>query len=94
MNIDISKIKFEETYVNTPFHKFTLYFIGPKDLVKDRYPEADHSTISLELTTRTTMISPSKNGVGYNWSDIKLDDDTIDGLIRLYVLRKHSLSTH
>lgn len=94
MNIDISKIKFEEAYDNTPFHEFTLYFIAPKDLVKDRYPEADHSTISLELTTETTMISPTKNGVDYDWSDIKFDEDTIDGLIRLYVLHKRRSSTN
>ena len=56
MDIDISKIKFEEAYDNAPFDEYTLYFIAPKDLVKDKYPEAEHSTISLELTTRTTMI--------------------------------------
>lgn len=94
MNIDISKIKFEEAYDNAPFEEFTLYFIAPKDLVKDKYPEAEYSTISLELTTRTTMISPTKNGMDYDWSDIKLDDDTMDRLIRLYVLSKYTLSTH
>lgn len=53
MDIDISKIKFEEVHDNVPFQEYTLYFIAPKDLVKDKYPEAEHSTISLELTTRT-----------------------------------------
>lgn len=88
MNIDISKIKFEEAYDNTPFEEYTLYFIAPIDLVKDKYPEAEHSTISLELTTRTAMISPTKNGMDYDWSDIELDNDTIDRLIALYVLHK------
>lgn len=27
MDIDISKIKFEEAYDNTPFEEYTLYFI-------------------------------------------------------------------
>lgn len=88
MNIDISKIKFEEAYDNTPFEEYTLYFIAPRDLVKDKYPEAEYSTISLELTTRTAMISPTKNGMDYDWSDIELDNGTIDRLIALYVLHK------
>ena len=89
MDIDISKIKFEEAYDNEPFDEYTLYFIAPKDLVKDKYPEAEHSTISLELTTRTIMISPTKDGMDYDWSDIELDNDTIDRLISLYELHKN-----
>lgn len=88
MKLDVSKIKFEEVYDNAPFEEFTLYFIAPIDLVKDKYPEAEHSTISLELTTRTTMISPTKDGVNYDWYDIELDNDTIDRLIALYILHK------
>lgn len=88
MKLDISKIEFEEAYDNTPFQEYTLYFIAPRDLVKDKYPEAEHSTISLELTTRTTMISPTKDGVDYDWYDIELDNDTIDRLIALYILYK------
>lgn len=83
MNIDISEVKFEESYDNVPFEEYTLYFIAPRDLVKDKYPEAEHSTISLELHTRTAMISPTKNGMDYDWSDIELDNDTIDRLIAL-----------
>ena len=91
MDIDISKIKFEEDYDNELFDEHTLYFIAPKDLVKDKYPEAEHSTISLELTTRTIMISPTKDGMDYDWSDIELDNDTIDRLIALYVLHKNRM---
>ena len=83
MNIDISKVKFEEAYDNTPFEEYTLYFIAPKDLVKGKHPEADHSTISLELRTRTAMISPTKNGTDYDWYDIELEPDTIDKLIAM-----------
>lgn len=61
MNLDISKVKFEEAYDNTPFEEYTLYFIAPKDLVKDKHPEADHSTISLELRTRTAHWNPVGN---------------------------------
>ena len=86
MKLDVSKIKFEEVYDNAPFKEFTLYFIAPIDLVKDKYPEAEHSTISLELTTRTTMISPTKDGVDYDWYNIELDNDTIYRLIALYIL--------
>ena len=86
--LDISKIDFEEAYDKAQFKEHTLYFIAPRELVKDKYPEAEHSTISLELTTRTAMISPTKNGTDYDWSDIKLDNDTMDRLIALYVLHK------
>ena len=86
MDIDISKIKFEEAYDNVQFEECTLYFIAPKDLVKDKYPEAEHFTISLELTTRTAMISPTKNGTDYDWSDVELDNDTIDKLICLWCM--------
>ena len=89
IKLDVSKIKFKEVYDNAPFKEFTLYFIAPIDLVKDKYPEAEHSTISLELTTRTTMISPTKDGVDYDWYDIELDNDTIDRLIALYILYKN-----
>ena len=86
--LDISKIDFEQAYNKIPFKECMLYFIAPRELVKDKYPEAEHSTISLELTTRTAMISPTKNGMDYDWSDIKLDNDTMDRLIALYVLHK------
>ena len=89
IKLDISKIEFEEAYDNAPFEEYTLYFIAPRDLVKDKYSEAEHSTISLELTTRTAMISPTKDGVDYDWYDIELDNDTIDRLIALYVLHKN-----
>lgn len=92
MDIDISKIKFEEAYDNAPFEECTLYFIAPKDLVKDKYPEAEHSTISLELTTRTAMISPTKNRMDYDWYDIELDDDTIEKLIALYLGFRQEIS--
>lgn len=49
MKLDISKIKFEEAYDNTQFEEFTLCFIAPRDLVKNKYPEAEHSTISLVI---------------------------------------------
>ena len=86
MKLDISKIEFEEAYDNTPFQEYTLYFIAPRDLVKDKYPEAEHSTISLELTTRTTMISPTKDGVDYDWYDIELDNGKMGRFIALYIL--------
>ena len=89
MKLDISKIYFEEAYDNTQSEEFTLYFIASRDLVKNKYPEAEHSTISLELMTRTTMISPTKDGADYDWFDIKLDNNTMDKLIALYVLHKN-----
>lgn len=85
----IPEIEFEEAYDNTPFEEYTLYFTAPGDLVKDKHPEAEGSTISLGLMTYTTMISPIKKGTNYDWDYIELDSDTIDKLIALYKLHEN-----
>lgn len=47
MTINISEIKYEETFVGL-YGDFTHYFIAPKELVKNSHPDCEHATISVE----------------------------------------------
>ena len=87
MKVDISKIEFEERYIDT-VGNICLYFIAPKELVSDKFPEAEHSTISIIYHTSDmyidncfTEISPTKDGSDYDWSHIDLEKDDIRQLI-------------
>ena len=85
MNIDISKIEFEELYVSET-GDVLMYFIAPKELVADKYPEAEHATISIELSdptnsAKTIMMSPTKDGEDYDWTVFELDDGVARRLI-------------
>ena len=51
MNFELDQVYLEEVYDNTEYGTTTLYFIAPKDLLGDSYPEAIHSEISLEFPT-------------------------------------------
>ena len=87
MKVDISKIEFEESYIDT-VGNIVLYFIAPKELVSDKFPEAEHSTISITYHTSDmyldncfTEISPTTDGSDYDWSLIDLEKDDIRQLI-------------
>ena len=87
MKVDISKIEFEESYIDTDGN-IVLYFIAPKELVSDKFPEAEHSTISIiyhaydkDLDNCFTEISPTTDGLDYEWSLIDLEKDDIRQLI-------------
>lgn len=41
----LSRVDFEEIWINADFGEFNLYFIGPKEAISDIYPEAEHFTI-------------------------------------------------
>lgn len=86
----LSKVDFEEMCMSADFSEIILYFIGPKELISDIYPEADYSTIRLELGSRTAMISPTKAGKDYDWSPLELNSDTIDRLIAIAALRSNA----
>lgn len=61
MTINISEIKYEETFVGL-YGDFTHYFIAPKELVKNSHPDCEHATISVEpdgCGGYTCMISPT-----------------------------------
>lgn len=86
MTIDISKLEFEERVDSEVYGTTTLYFIGPKELLGDEYPEAESAEIRVEFDTNnlldsdfypTTMISPTKDGLDYDWNDLYIDDAAV-----------------
>ena len=85
MNINISEIKYEETFVGL-YGDTTHYFTAPKELVEDKYPDCDHATISIERDGwggYTCMISPTANGLDYDWKYFDLDNECADALMKL-----------
>lgn len=85
MTINISEIKYEETFVGL-YGDFTHYFIAPKELVEDNYPDCEHATISVEpdgCGGYTCMISPTADGIDYDWKDFYLDNKCADALMKL-----------
>ena len=85
MTINISEIKYEETFVGL-YGDTTHYFIAPKKLIEDNYPDCDHATISIERDDRggyTCMISPTANSLDYDWKYLDLDNECADALMEL-----------
>ncbi len=87
MKIDISQIEFEERYIDT-VGNVALYFIAPKEFVSDKFPEAEHATISIiyhasdkDFDNCFTEISPTTDGSDYDWYHIDLEKDDIIQLI-------------
>lgn len=87
MDIDISKFEFEERFESALGYT-VLYFIAPKDLVADRYPEAEHATVCIEwsdsdkeMDNYSVTISPTKDGEDYDWMPFELDADDVEQLI-------------
>ena len=89
MTINISEIKYEETFVGL-YGDFTHYFIAPKELVKDNYPDCEHATISIERDGwggYVCMISPAADGIDYDWKYFGLDKEYADALMELVPCR-------
>lgn len=85
MNINISEIKYEETFVGL-YGDVTYYFIAPKKLVEDNYPDCEHATISIERDGwggYICMISPTADGLDYDWKYFDLDNECADALMKL-----------
>ena len=85
MTINISEIKYEETYVGL-YGDFTYYFTAPKELVEDNYPDCEHATISVERDGwggYVCMISPTADGIDYDWKDLDLDNECVNALMEL-----------
>lgn len=85
MTINISEIKYEETFVGL-YGDVTHYFIAPKELVEDNYPDCDHATISIERDScggYTCMISPTAGSLDYDWKYFDLDNECANALMEL-----------
>lgn len=87
MAIDISKFEFEERFESALGYT-VLYFIAPKDLVSDKYPEAEHATVCIEwsdsdkeMDNYSVTISPTKDGEDYDWMPFELDAGDVEQLI-------------
>lgn len=91
IELDISELVLEERVDSEVFGFTTLYFIGPKELINDKYPEAESTKISVEFDTGDPygpyldiMISPTKDGEDYNWNYLYIDDpDVVKKLIEI-----------
>ena len=94
MTINISEIKYEETYVGL-YGDFTYYFTAPKKLVEDNYPDCEHATISIERDGwggYLCMISPTADGIDYDWKNFDLDNECVDALMELVPENKNQVS--
>lgn len=86
-----TRIKFEERYDSEVYGTTTLYFIAPKELLNDDYPEAVSAEIMIECPTEhiepayaAVGISPTdEDGSDYDWCDYDLPYEMIGELIDL-----------
>ena len=92
-------IKFDERYDSEDYGTTTLYFIAPKEMLKEfiptkSYPDAISMEISIEFPTNhveadyaNVYVSPTRedeNGTEeYDWYDVNISNDEIEGLIKL-----------
>ena len=91
LDIDISDLELEERYDSELYKTTTLFFIGPKEILNDKYPEAESTEISVEFITEDPyklypeiMISPTKDGEDYDWNYLYIDDpDVVNKLISI-----------
>lgn len=92
-------IVFDEEVVSQEYNTTTLYFIAPKQILTDRYPEANHTELSVEFPTKapepkfaSVQISPTAvfDGVltDYDWLDIDIEYEEIETLINLWAKNK------
>lgn len=84
------RIKFEEMYRDPIYCSSTLYFIAPKDLFPEKYSDADHITVSVEVLdgyweARCSVVkySPTFEGIDYDWNDWDIPYEDIDKLLML-----------
>ena len=89
MVLDISKLTFEERVYSEFFDTTFLYFIAPRELISDKYPEAESARIRIEVDNYDPygpyyeiMISPTKDGIDYDWRCLYTrEQDTVRKLI-------------
>ena len=92
----ISQIKFEDRFVNDELGTTTLYFIAPKAMLGEKYPEAISMEISVELPTdhpearyASVAFSPTKYDrendcyCDYDWYDVELTYEEIEQLLAI-----------
>lgn len=88
-----NKIQFDERVFNDAA---TYYFIADKDILlnffsAEQYPDAESAEICIEFPpdhqdadyVQTTMISPTKDGMDYDWAHISISDGEIKQLLEI-----------
>ena len=94
-----NRIKFDERHDSEDYGTTTLYFIAPKEMLKEfiptkYYPDSISMEISIEFPTNhieanyaNVCISPTRedeNGTeDYEWHDVNIPNEEIEGLIKL-----------
>ena len=89
-----TQFTYDETYVSDTFETTTGYFMIDKNFLEElrpgQYPEADHGEISVEYPTDCSeassaivMVSPTKDGSDYDWTDVDLPSEIIEVLINI-----------
>lgn len=89
-----TQFAYDESYVSNTYGTTTGYFMIDKNFLEElrqgRYPEAEHGEISVEYPTdcpeanvATIMVSPTKDGSDYDWTDIELPYEIIEVLINM-----------
>jgi hypothetical protein len=89
MKIDISKLVFDGCWESALLDEVTVYFIAPKELVEYRF--GDGAKIMVTYSKHDPynccpefMISPTQDGVAYDWDflDLDNDEDTTKALLK------------
>ena len=99
MNMLDNRIKFDERYDSEDYGTTTLYFIAPKEMLKEfiptkSYPDAISMELSIEFPTNhveadyaNVYVSPTRENENvieeYEWHDVNISNDEIEGLIKL-----------
>lgn len=89
-----ARITYDDVHVSDVYETTTVYFMIDKSLLDElrpgQYPDAEHGEISVEFPTShptanmsTVMISPTKDGCDYDWTDIELPYEIIEVLINI-----------
>ena len=89
-----TQFTYEESYVNDTYGVTIGYFMIDKDFLEElrpgQYPEAEHGEISVEYpndcpeaSASTVVVSPTKDGIDYDWTDIDLPCEIIEVLVNI-----------
>lgn len=91
-SFEIEDYTFEEVYISPTWRTTTLYFITGTEILNGHYPEAEHATLSIEYKTgypeaidEQVMVSPTADGLDYDWHCPELPKEFINQLIGLYL---------
>lgn len=89
-----NKFQFEDRYDSELYETTTFYIIAPKEILGDKYPDAEFATLSIEVPTErmfdynaTVMVSPTKYDeqeegyMDYDWCDLELPLEDIRKLL-------------